>query len=82
MTTEQQAAVREAVRAALHYADNIDDATDAVMAAHLKALEATGYAVVPIEPIAEMDNAGARITGISPGMANAAYRAMISVRPR
>ncbi len=43
----------------------------------MAALAEAGYVIVPREPTEAMCWAGASFTGISPGMASAAWRAMV-----
>jgi hypothetical protein len=95
MTPEQQAAIREAVHDATvtvyFNGGSIIDCADAAIAAHLRALEAAGLCVVPIEPTNEMSDAAYNADldiywGYSadgrPGSAEDVYRLMIAARPR
>jgi hypothetical protein len=86
MTPEQKAAICEAVARAMHPDDwqclsrnarcNAMLTAGAAVSAHLKALEAAGYAVVPVEPTFEMLRAAATDEGANP------WLAMIEARPR
>lgn len=94
MTPEQQAAIREEVKATISriFAPAIDFrapyakqmlemATDAAIAAHLKALEAAGWVLVPIEPTPDMMLAAEKQHNWL-GEWPETYQAMIAARPR
>lgn len=102
MTPEQKAAVRETVRDAIaDYQGGCMDArcthpmsgncecalsADAAMAAHIAALEAAGYAIVPVEPTDDMVNSEfdepAHRLPITADEIYDIWRAMLAARPR
>lgn len=60
--------------------DRINDAVASSMTAHIAALEAAGWALMPVEPTEEMVVAGCRHENM--GDMAGRYKAMLAVRPR